>query len=57
MWVTSNLWDISRGKGTKLSARRWDWSEVGVKCALPAGVLYFLTTWALVLKSEWNGGC
>ena len=64
LWVTSNLYyaptrsatsvrdgKVLREEG-RLGPRRWDWAEVMVKCAFPAGVLYFLTAWALILKSE-----
>ncbi|TDL20450.1 hypothetical protein BD410DRAFT_725693 [Rickenella mellea] len=58
LWVTSNLWDHVRnaplrvGVKGKVGERRWDWGEVGVKCVLPAGLLYFVTAWALILKGE-----
>ena len=45
IWVVSNL---EPGQ----SQRRWDWGEIGVKCALPAGILYFVTTWACLLQRE-----
>ncbi|CDO73862.1 hypothetical protein BN946_scf185016.g19 [Trametes cinnabarina] len=35
--------------------RRWDWAQVGVKCALPAGVVYCVMAWALVLRREVYG--
>ncbi|KAI0710927.1 N-glycosylation protein-domain-containing protein [Earliella scabrosa] len=35
--------------------RRWDWGEVGVKCALPAGGVYFVMAWAVVLRREFMG--
>lgn len=33
--------------------RRWEWGEVGVKCALPMGVVCVVMAWALVLTDEW----
>ena len=46
------------GGGGKWGGRRWDWKEVGVKCVLPAGVVYFVMAWADQLRREWgfNGG-
>ncbi|KAI0660268.1 N-glycosylation protein-domain-containing protein [Cubamyces menziesii] len=35
--------------------RRWDWGQVGVKCALPAGIVYCVMAWALVLRREFMG--
>jgi hypothetical protein len=35
-----------------LVKRRWDWAEVGVKCVLPAGILYLVTAWSLMVKEE-----
>jgi hypothetical protein len=64
IWVTSNLWGPSNvrleGKGTdtagvKWGARRWDWTEVGLKCALPMGVVYFVMAWAEALRRELSG--
>lgn len=40
------------GGGGKWGGRRWDWREVGVKCALPAGVVYFIMAWAEQLRRE-----
>ncbi len=56
LWVTSNILvgRNSRGEG-RLGPRRWDWGEVGRKCVLPAGFLYFITTWLLLLKGELLG--
>lgn len=42
---------VMRAEG-RLGPRRWDWGEVIRKCALPAGMLYFITAWALILKDE-----
>lgn len=68
LWVTSNLWDHTKalekvgaangstwGTSGKWAGRRWDWAEVGRQCALPAGVLYFITAWAAILRREWDG--
>jgi hypothetical protein len=44
-----------RWGGGKWGGRRWDWKEVGVKCVLPAGVLYFVMAWAEALRREWSG--
>ena len=35
--------------------RRWDWARVGVDCALPAGIVYAVMAWALVLRGEFLG--
>ncbi|KAH8111627.1 N-glycosylation protein-domain-containing protein [Phellopilus nigrolimitatus] len=60
LWVTSNLYKpvssvgdgkVLRAEG-RLGPRRWDWAEVVVKCAMPAGVLYFMTAWAMIMKEE-----
>ncbi|EJD36146.1 hypothetical protein AURDEDRAFT_174752 [Auricularia subglabra TFB-10046 SS5] len=48
LWVVSNL---EPGQ----SQRRWDWGLVGVKCGLPAAILYFVTAWASLLQREWLG--
>ena len=42
---------VRRAEG-KLGPRRWDWAEVMVKCAVPAGILYFITVWGMFLKNE-----
>ncbi|KAF8183631.1 N-glycosylation protein-domain-containing protein [Pholiota molesta] len=42
------------GRGGKWGGRRWDWREVGVKCVLPAGVVYFVMAWAEQLRREWE---
>ncbi|KAF8590396.1 hypothetical protein K439DRAFT_1403866 [Ramaria rubella] len=64
IWVTSNLWGPSNSrlesKGVynaevKWGPRRWDWVEVGVKCALPMGVVYFVMAWAEALRRELSG--
>ncbi|KAF9560420.1 hypothetical protein CPC08DRAFT_636672 [Agrocybe pediades] len=36
----------------KWGGRRWDWREVGVKCVLPAGIVYFVMAWAEQLRRE-----
>ncbi|KAJ6632487.1 N-glycosylation protein-domain-containing protein [Mycena sp. CBHHK59/15] len=41
--------------GGRWGGRRWDWREVGIKCMLPAGVLYFVMAWAEQLRREWSG--
>jgi len=40
------------GIGAGSLKRWWDWREVGLKCALPAAVLYFIMSWALLLSRE-----
>lgn len=40
------------GGGGKWGGRRWDWQEVGIKCVLPAGIVYFIMAWAEVLRRE-----
>jgi len=42
------------GGGGKWGGRRWDWKEVGLKCVLPTGVLYFIMAWAEQLRREWS---
>ncbi|KAF8804173.1 hypothetical protein BYT27DRAFT_7214247 [Phlegmacium glaucopus] len=42
------------GGGGKWGGRRWNWKEVGLKCVLPAGVLYFIMAWAEQLRREWS---
>jgi hypothetical protein len=32
--------------------RWWDWREVGLKCAVPAIIMYFIMAWALLLRRE-----
>ncbi|KAI5116908.1 hypothetical protein M0805_000803 [Coniferiporia weirii] len=62
LWVTSNLYmPVPAGDGKVLRAegrlgpRRWDWAEVIVKCVLPAGLMYFITAWAMMLRDELRG--
>ncbi|KAI1789076.1 N-glycosylation protein-domain-containing protein [Ganoderma leucocontextum] len=67
LWVTSNIVPVPPHPSNshhphgqedaeehmrKRGRRRWDWAQVGVKCALPAGVVYAVMAWALVLKRE-----
>lgn len=42
------------GGGGAWGGRRWDWGEVGVQCALPAGIVYVVTAWAEQLRREWE---
>jgi N-glycosylation protein len=44
-----------RWGGGKWGGRRWDWKEVGIKCVLPAGVVYVIMAWAEALRREWSG--
>ncbi|KIY49608.1 hypothetical protein FISHEDRAFT_40842 [Fistulina hepatica ATCC 64428] len=68
IWVTSNLWleppregdTIQEGKwhlfrGGQWGGRRWDWKVVALKCMLPAGMLYFISTFAEQLRREISG--
>ena len=62
LWVTSNIVPAPGPHAAheeellrKGRRRRWDWGEVGVKCALPAGVVYFVMAWAVVLRREFMG--
>ncbi|PCH34783.1 hypothetical protein WOLCODRAFT_139576 [Wolfiporia cocos MD-104 SS10] len=41
-----------REEWMRLRRRRWDWGEVGRKCVLPAGVVYFVMAWADMLRRE-----
>ncbi|KAF5376489.1 hypothetical protein D9615_008648 [Tricholomella constricta] len=49
----SGYW--KRWGGGKWGGRRWDWKEVGVKCVLPAGIVYFIMAWAEQLRREFSG--
>ncbi|TFK59621.1 hypothetical protein BDN72DRAFT_944165, partial [Pluteus cervinus] len=40
--------------GGRWGGRRWDWKEVALKCALPAGLVYFCMAWADQLRREWS---
>ncbi|TFK94485.1 hypothetical protein K466DRAFT_325456 [Polyporus arcularius HHB13444] len=64
LWVTSNIVPAPPPPGAppheeellrKSRRRRWDWGRVGVEAALPAGVVYFVMAWALVLRREFMG--
>ncbi|EIW52729.1 uncharacterized protein TRAVEDRAFT_134876 [Trametes versicolor FP-101664 SS1] len=64
LWVTSNIVPAPAPPGSavpeeelmrKSKRRRWDWAQVGVKCALPAGIIYTIMAWALLLKREFLG--
>ncbi|KAI0078009.1 hypothetical protein K474DRAFT_1684013 [Panus rudis PR-1116 ss-1] len=63
MWVTSNIIVTHHPEGLaevtkermKMSRRRkWDWGAVGAKCALPAGLIYFVMAWVEVLRREFE---
>lgn len=65
MWVTSNIVEPAQCAPhhhaaadalKRRSTRRWDWNAVLRACALPAGVVYFVMAWMLVLRRE-LGGC
>ncbi|KAG6900089.1 hypothetical protein C0993_002937 [Termitomyces sp. T159_Od127] len=43
-----------RWGGGAWGGRRWDWKEVGVKCVLPAGIVYFVMAWAEQLRREFS---
>ncbi|EJD00286.1 uncharacterized protein FOMMEDRAFT_158955 [Fomitiporia mediterranea MF3/22] len=43
---------VQRLREGRVGPRRWDWGEMLTKCALPAGVLYFVTAWGLIFKDE-----
>jgi hypothetical protein len=44
-----------RRRGRKRYKERWwDWKEVGLKCMLPTGLVYFLMAWAEVGRREWG---
>ncbi|KAI0350270.1 hypothetical protein OH77DRAFT_1084801 [Trametes cingulata] len=64
LWVTSNIVPAPAPPGSAIpeeelmrkgKRRRWDWGQVGVKCALPAAIVYCVMAWALVLKREFMG--
>ncbi|RPD53098.1 hypothetical protein L226DRAFT_548601 [Lentinus tigrinus ALCF2SS1-7] len=64
LWVTSNIVPAPPPPGApqheeellrKSRRRRWDWGLVGVEAALPAGLVYFVMAWALVLRREFMG--
>ncbi|KAG6906748.1 hypothetical protein DXG01_012278 [Tephrocybe rancida] len=48
----SGYW--KRWGGGTWGGRRWDWREVGVKCVLPAGIVYFVMAWAEQLRREFS---
>ncbi|TFK51533.1 hypothetical protein OE88DRAFT_1735424 [Heliocybe sulcata] len=66
MWVVSNIPGSGGGGGREgrrrrwdarlgvegLGERKWDWGEVGWRCVLPVGVVYFVMAWAEVIKQE-----
>jgi len=45
-----------RDEWMRLRRRRWDWGEVGRKCVLPAGIVYFVMAWMDLLRKEWERG-
>ena len=54
-WMSSVTFGIGgTGVGSPTKKRFWDWKEVGVRCGLPAAVLYFVTAWALLLRREYE---
>ncbi|KAI0273252.1 hypothetical protein BGY98DRAFT_921476 [Russula aff. rugulosa BPL654] len=63
LWVTSNLWwETSSGGeswrlklGGRWGGRRWDWTEVVIKCGVPMGACYFAMAWAEALRRELSG--
>ena len=54
-WAGEDEGGWMRWGGGKWGGRRWDWGEVGVKCVLPAGVLYFVMAWVEQFRREWSG--
>lgn len=64
MWVTSNIVEPPSHPNTNTSdvtlkrryRRKWDWNAVLRECVLPAGLVYFVMAWALVLRHELDGG-
>lgn len=44
------------GLGSGWRGRKWDWKDVCWKCAIPAGVCYFVMAWSGVVNRE-LGGC
>lgn len=65
LWVTSNIVPAPAPPGSPLAQeeellrkgrhRRWNWGQVGAKCAMPAGLVYFVMAWAVVLRREFMG--
>lgn len=58
IWVTSNIIDKENSDYVSLrkwGGRKWDWGLVGRYCALPAGILYFMWTWVLVIRQQMRG--
>jgi len=49
--------DRWRRWGLRRDGRRWDWCAVGLKCVLPAGVVYVVMAWAEALRREWGCMC
>lgn len=54
-WMSSVTFGIGgTGVASPMKKRFWDWKEVGMKCALPTAVLYFVMAWALLLRREYE---
>ncbi len=54
---TRGIGSVGTGVGVGVMGpgkRWWDWKEVGLKCAVPAGVMYFVMAWGLLLAREFN---
>lgn len=52
--LTFGLGGTGTSHGLPTKKRWWDWKEVGIKCALPAALLYFFMAWALLLRREYE---
>ncbi|CAL1702624.1 unnamed protein product [Somion occarium] len=46
--------EVGKEKMKMSRRRKWDWGAVGVKCALPAGMIYFLMAWVEILRREFE---
>ncbi|EIN06810.1 hypothetical protein PUNSTDRAFT_54178 [Punctularia strigosozonata HHB-11173 SS5] len=47
--------DVDMLPSPRRGGRRWDWRAVGIRCALPAGAVYFVMAWAEAIRREWAG--
>lgn len=56
-WMSSVTFGLGGAGMNVIDGRKkrfWDWKEVGMKCVLPAAILYFVMTWGLLLRREWE---
>ncbi|KAF8324727.1 uncharacterized protein EI90DRAFT_2243745 [Cantharellus anzutake] len=54
---TRGIGSVGVGVGVEVMGpgkRWWDWKEIGLKCAVPAAVMYFVMAWGLLLSREFR---